>query len=408
MLRKALATLPATLDLTYERILSAISEEESEYAMRILRWLAFSARPLSLEEVAEVIAIDVTRDRAFDRDEVLEDPLDALSICSSLVTRVMVMGRRSRAWGLYPTIALAHYSVKEYLVSDRIKLGRTKQYSLQELDCHDTIARACLRYLVQFAQPRICSEDSVGDHALARYSARYWFDHLRNTGELMQETVQIAVNLLSMENPAFLAWIKLCIPEYRWRGSDRLMPNPLFHAALLGLSNVVKQLLNAGADVNMQDEWYGSALMAASLGGHENTVKTLLESGADVNMHSGEDGSALEAATYKNRKQTVEMLLNAGANVQGADFSRAFEVAVYCGYKQIFKMLSFASSRKQDTDFSGAFGVASTKGFQQVVELPLRVSAKRRRRNAMSLGSATPSVCVANIDSYSSSLYGSY
>ncbi|RYO14807.1 Vegetative incompatibility protein [Alternaria arborescens] len=86
MLRKSLASLPRTLDQTYDRILTAIGEEYAEYAMRILQWLTFSARPLSVEEVAEVVAIDVARDPAFDRDEVLEDPLEVLDICSSLVT----------------------------------------------------------------------------------------------------------------------------------------------------------------------------------------------------------------------------------------------------------------------------------------------------------------------------------
>jgi hypothetical protein len=86
MLRKSLATLPQTLDQTYDRILCAISDEYSDYAMRILKWLTFSARPLSIEEVAEAVAIDVARDPAFDRDEVLEDPLEAMNICSSLVT----------------------------------------------------------------------------------------------------------------------------------------------------------------------------------------------------------------------------------------------------------------------------------------------------------------------------------
>jgi hypothetical protein len=54
--------------------------------MRVLQWLTFSTRPLLVKEIAEVVAIDVARDPAFDRDEILEDPLDALYICSSLVT----------------------------------------------------------------------------------------------------------------------------------------------------------------------------------------------------------------------------------------------------------------------------------------------------------------------------------
>src|SRR4051794_41045062 len=86
MLRKALATLPPTLDKTYDRILSAISEADSQYAIPILQWLTFSARPLSINEIAEIVAIDVKDEPKFNREEVLEDPLDVLSICSSLVT----------------------------------------------------------------------------------------------------------------------------------------------------------------------------------------------------------------------------------------------------------------------------------------------------------------------------------
>jgi hypothetical protein len=84
-LRISLSTLPPTLDETYERILSAIREEDAEYAVRILRWLSFSERPLLLEEVAEVVALDPGREVPFHEDEVLLDPLDVLEICSSLV-----------------------------------------------------------------------------------------------------------------------------------------------------------------------------------------------------------------------------------------------------------------------------------------------------------------------------------
>ncbi|RYO17084.1 hypothetical protein AA0111_g11220, partial [Alternaria arborescens] len=134
MLRKSLASLPRTLDQTYDRILSAISDEHSNYAIRILQWLTFSARPLSVEEVAEVVAIDVARDPAFDRDEVLEDPLEVLDICSSLVT-ITTNEVDRRSGSAQRIVALAHYSVQEYLVSDRIRQGLAKQYSMQETAC---------------------------------------------------------------------------------------------------------------------------------------------------------------------------------------------------------------------------------------------------------------------------------
>ena len=200
MLRKSLATLPPTLDQTYDRILSAISEEYSKYAMRILQWLTFSARPLSIEEIAEVIAIDVARDPASDRDEVLEDPLEALNICSSLVTvtKAKAEGRRGPAQQI---IALAHYSVQEYLVSDRIKQGQAKQYSMQEVECHNTITKGCLGYLTQFQQP--LSTEILKASALARYVAEFWISHLRKTRDATEGSL-LAMSLMSMDKPAYL------------------------------------------------------------------------------------------------------------------------------------------------------------------------------------------------------------
>ncbi|KAI0569994.1 ankyrin repeat domain-containing protein, partial [Pyrenophora tritici-repentis] len=43
---------------------------------------------------------------------------------------------------------------------------------------------------------------------------------------------------------------------------------------------VVKTLLDAGADVNAQGGHFSNALQAASEGGHEQVVKALLDAGA--------------------------------------------------------------------------------------------------------------------------------
>jgi len=178
MLLKTLKSLPRTLDATYERILLNIDEDHAEYARRILTWFAFSGRPLRLDEVAEIVAIDAGRETAFDEDEVLSDPLDICRICSSLV--VVSGGAKGDENpdaqdsehgdeqnikasasddadnpSLPPSqmervLLLAHYSVKEYLVSVRAQQGLANRFSLQEGDCHKFIAQCCLKYLLQF------------------------------------------------------------------------------------------------------------------------------------------------------------------------------------------------------------------------------------------------------------------
>jgi hypothetical protein len=56
-IRKVLNDLPKTLDETYSRTLLGIDEEKREYAQRLFQCLMVSIRPLRVEELAEILAI---------------------------------------------------------------------------------------------------------------------------------------------------------------------------------------------------------------------------------------------------------------------------------------------------------------------------------------------------------------
>lgn len=82
--RKTLSRLPKSLDETYDRILENIPRDYRREARCVFHLLVISRRPLSLEEVAEAIAVDCENE-TFDLDDRLRDPYDILDICSSLV-----------------------------------------------------------------------------------------------------------------------------------------------------------------------------------------------------------------------------------------------------------------------------------------------------------------------------------
>ena len=50
--------LPDTLDATYERVLKDINKPNQKYAIRLLHCLTVAIRPLYVDELAEVLAID--------------------------------------------------------------------------------------------------------------------------------------------------------------------------------------------------------------------------------------------------------------------------------------------------------------------------------------------------------------
>ncbi|USP80732.1 hypothetical protein yc1106_08006 [Curvularia clavata] len=320
LLRKALKTLPSTLDETYERILNNIDDEYAEYAIRILQWLAFSERPLSLRQIAEVVAIDTSRDPEFDPEEILEDPLDALKICSSLVTIT-----QSHEYLKNSTqIALAHYSVKEFLVSDRIQRGPAARYGLQAAACHNALTMACLGYLNQFQETGAMLKARLRDSELARYSAEFWYQHARKVGARTAEVDQCALRLFSTDNPAYFNWVRIYDPDspvVMNRGLSILdIPSPLYYASLLGLENLVSMLLAKGADVNGSGGTQDSALRAAITNGHEGTVRILLEAGANVGPDK-QSGGALHYAVDKANctPSLVSMLLEFGAPTSTID-----------------------------------------------------------------------------------------
>lgn len=82
-----------------------------------------------------------------------------------------------------------------------------------------------------------------------------------------------------------------------------------------GHEEVVKFLLEHGANVEDHNENGHTPLMEAASAGHVGLAKILLEHGAGINTHSNEfKESALTLACYKGHLDMVRFLLEAGAD----------------------------------------------------------------------------------------------
>ncbi|KAL5330791.1 hypothetical protein ACEPPN_000314 [Leptodophora sp. 'Broadleaf-Isolate-01'] len=352
-LRKALKSLPKTLDDTYARILLSIDEDYRRDAFRILQWLVYSARPLRIEEMVEIIAID-TEQSQFNPEDRLPDPRDLLTICSSLVTTVSVTAKGNDGASNDTTeLRLAHFSVKEYLISDRIRNGLAFQYNIQS-GGEEEIAQSCLTYLLHF-QRAIKDSD---------------------------QATKLGMQLF--QGDAFMNWIRLWDPDKRWRGSDikrdiTNVASPLYYASHQGMFKLVILLLEKGADVNAQGGVYGNALYAASLEGHEAIAALLLEKGADVNAQSGHYGNAPQAASARGHETIVALLLKKGAdvNAQGGYYGNALQAASAEGYEAIAVLLleKGADVNAQGGDYGSALQAALAKGHETIVALLLEKGA---------------------------------
>ena len=278
-------------------------------------------RPLRLEEISEVVAIDVNDTPKVDPQRRLPDPGDVVDICSSLITVThMSPGEdeldpaESESEG--SCVALAHFSVKEYLISDVIRRGKAADYSLEEGECHVALTNDCIAYLCQFDGVGTLKHEVFADFPLAKYAAEHWTEHAR-VAEAIDKT--ICQDIFLTKGEAFINWVRLRDPEPPFQSNLSKLPqriaSPLYYASAAGLTESVKVLLRHGVDTNAKGGEYRTALIAASSEGHIEIVQLLLEKGVHLDTASFLYGTALQSATSSGHFKIVQMLVASGADV---------------------------------------------------------------------------------------------
>ncbi|XP_063929652.1 ankyrin repeat domain-containing protein 50 isoform X2 [Zophobas morio] len=158
---------------------------------------------------------------------------------------------------------------------------------------------------------------------------------------------------------------------------------PLRAAAWGGHTEVVELLVNHGCVLDSVDAENRTALRAAAWSGHEEIVKILLQNGADVNLTDHEGRTALIAAAYMGHSEIVEHLLDFGADVDHADADgrTALSVAALCaprtpGVNVVSTLLErCATVDHKDKEGMTPLLVASFEGHKDVCELLLENEA---------------------------------
>ncbi|MFP3939992.1 MAG: ankyrin repeat domain-containing protein, partial [Thermoanaerobaculia bacterium] len=99
-------------------------------------------------------------------------------------------------------------------------------------------------------------------------------------------------------------------PEIRVAGRG----TPLIRAAASGHVEVVRELLDAGADPDAAVEGDGNPLIAAAAGGHLEVLRLLVESGGDMDRVVPGDENPLIQAAANGHLEVVRYLLDQGAD----------------------------------------------------------------------------------------------
>jgi Ankyrin repeats (3 copies) len=365
-IRRALEELPETLDETYQRALEDIGKAKWKYAHRLFQCITVASRPFRVQELAEFLVFD------FEAGQIAkplegwraEDPAAILlSTCTSLISIVKADDSE--------VVQFSHFSVKEFLVSSRIAMGKEtiSRYHVLLTPAHTMVAQACLGTLLHLDEN--VSEDNLKDFPLAEYAAEHWMDHAQfdNVSLAVQDNIKL---LFDPSKPYFTVWTwlfdsdALLNPErlsldpdarLHWMRSERPSQppgtplhfaalydmcevveflivehaqdvkaqrrsdnrTPLFIASVNGRTEVTRILLQHGAAANGHDKNRSTPLHMASIGGHLEVALNLLLHDADASPRDKHSLTPLHFASETGDTGITQLLLKHGADVNAND-----------------------------------------------------------------------------------------
>ncbi|XP_075993354.1 ankyrin repeat domain-containing protein 6b [Genypterus blacodes] len=131
--------------------------------------------------------------------------------------------------------------------------------------------------------------------------------------------------------------------------------SPLHLSAYKGHSEVVRLLLKAGCDLDIQDDGGQTALHRAAVVGNGDITAALIQEGCALDRQDKDGNTALHEASWHGFSQEVKLLVKAGANVHAKNKAGnvALHLACQNGHTQSSKVLLLGGSRPDGKNHAG-------------------------------------------------------
>ena len=280
-------------------------------AQSTLFWLCFSLRPMRFSELCEAVIIPeegvaITDDMRLLRPEAL------LQICGSLISYEPETTR----------VILAHSSVRQYLTSRTIAASDVSGFYFDEATADTEIVTRCLNYLnLPVFSSGYCASYQLlrrrfKDWPLLPYVADLLFDHLSYISLEGPIETRLRSFFETHSKPRggnFGAWVE----AFTLGANENIETStPLYYASRFGLLPIVKMILALEGTENLEAPGgvHGSTpLHVATWQGRTDVVRELLKAGANAKEVNQDGNPGLLWAVKYGYEEIEGMLRDAGA-----------------------------------------------------------------------------------------------
>jgi ankyrin repeat protein len=318
-----------------------------ELGYKALGYVLNATRPLSVAELLEAMSVEpFSEDRDPDNQPNLKTVLNS---CVGLIVEASGSD----------TIHFAHFSIQEWLVSQRI------------LPDHD-LSTVCLTYLTYDKfndagsfppDANEAFEQRLQQYPLLHYAARTWDVHLKQYSEIPDDIIQLILKLFNSKSRFdVMRQARYAVKVERSWSLDRYPGHSSAHHFLAkeGLSEVYKILpLEKGPEIMCLRDSYGRTLLhEACVGRQLKMVEEFIRLAPDsVNVVDRDGSSALHLAADTGDDEIIDILSKANVNpmmLDGVGYT-PYQRAKFSGQEKSSNILltKFFKGLKASNDFSG-------------------------------------------------------
>ena len=182
---EALDTLPKDMPDAYKEVLTRIDKIKGKHtALKVLSWLFHAQRPMTIDEIREVLSIRTRPPDTKLYPQYFIDPVQIIHYCQGLVELDHNSG----------IIRFTHYTVQEFL----------KENYQDRLLAPTDLAKVCLTYLTfdVFEDGPCPDKDAFNErmesYRFSDYAVRYWGFYVRDKGEEDPEILDASVEFVQV------------------------------------------------------------------------------------------------------------------------------------------------------------------------------------------------------------------